>query len=253
MADGCKLPRLLLETAGSNCGCQRRIQQLEGTNHQDSLWLLFFVLCLVSGTLLPGLCCWDFAAGGDSFFFLFLSSRLFVRALPREKKKKGTTPEIKKKKKRSSGTPTAQGLQPRRLEVATRAGTPPVFPPFTWARPLLPFVVTCSSLNVFPAPLLPQLPFPHGQFSLLKCCPSHLLLPTCRQAEKKKNRRRCLHAPIQWPQRQKRNRCPYSTKGLPHTLLPALSHTVRLYKPRFPSILRFFIHLHILFFCPQSQ
>lgn len=130
MADGCKLPRLLLETAGSNCGCQRRIQQLEGRNDQDSLWLLFFVLCLVSGTLLPGLCCWDFAAGGDSFFFLFLSSRLFVRALPREKKKKGTTPEIKKKKKkRSSGTPTAQGLQPRRLEVATRAGTPPVFPP----------------------------------------------------------------------------------------------------------------------------
>lgn len=128
MADGCKLPRLLLETAGSNCGCQRRIQQLEGRNDQDSLWLLFFVLCLVSGTLLPGLCCWDFAAGGDSFFFLFLSSRLFVRALPREKKKKGTTPEIKKKKKRSSGTPTAQGLQPRRLEVATRAGTPPVFP-----------------------------------------------------------------------------------------------------------------------------
>ncbi|QEL61592.1 hypothetical protein CJJ09_003739 [Candidozyma auris] len=33
----------------------------------------------------------------------------------------------------------------------------------------------------------------------------------------------------------------------PHTLSPALSHTVRLYKPRFPSILRFFIHLHILF------
>lgn len=103
MADGCKLPRLLLETAGSNCGCQRRIQQLEGRNDQDSLWLLFFVLCLVSGTLLPGLCCWDFAAGGDSFFFLFLSSRLFVRALPREKKKKGTTPEIKKKKKKKLG------------------------------------------------------------------------------------------------------------------------------------------------------
>lgn len=110
-------PRLVRWLMAANCrGCYWRRQgpsavgSEEFNNEREGMTrthfgYFFFLLCLVSGTLLPGLCCWDFAAGGDSFFFLFLSSRLFVRALPREKKKRHHARDKKKKEARALPPP----------------------------------------------------------------------------------------------------------------------------------------------------